>query len=61
MLNPNFFLLSCFLSLPQNLICISSIIYFFYFLPLCEVGFFSKSNFCAIRFSHFFSSADSFL
>lgn len=31
-----------------------------YFLPRCGFGFFSKSDFCAIFFSHFFSSSDSF-
>ncbi len=28
--------------------------------PLCGFGFFSKSDFCAIFFSHFFYSSDSF-
>ena len=32
-----------------------------YFLPRWGFGFFSKSDFCAIRFNHFFSSSDSFL
>ena len=32
----------------------------FYFHPRCGFGFFSKSDFSAIRFSHFFSSSDSF-
>ena len=32
-----------------------------YFRPRCGFGFFSKSDFCAIRFSHFLSSSDSFL
>ena len=31
-----------------------------YFRPRCGFGFFSKSDFCAIFFSHFFSSSDSF-
>ena len=29
--------------------------------PRCGFGFFSKSDFSAIFFSHFFSSSDSFL
>ena len=33
---------------------------FAYFLPRCGFGFFSKSDFCVIFFSHFFSSSDSF-
>lgn len=31
-----------------------------YFRPRCGFGFFSKSDFSAIFFSHFFSSSDSF-
>ena len=31
-----------------------------YFLPRWGFGFFSKSDFCAIFFNHFFSSSDSF-
>ncbi|WP_456298643.1 hypothetical protein [Intestinibaculum porci] len=33
----------------------------FYLRPLCGFGFFSKSDFSAIFFSHFRSSTDSFL
>ena len=33
---------------------------YFYFFPRCGFGFFSKSDFCTILFSHFFSSWDSF-
>ena len=30
------------------------------FRPRCGFGFFNKSDFCAIRFSHFYSSSGSF-
>ena len=39
---------------------VNSILSISYFLPRCGFGFFSKSDFCAIFFSHFFSSSDSF-
>lgn len=38
-----------------------SLVFFFaYFHPHCGFGFFNKSDFSAIFFSHFVSSADSF-